>query len=198
MCQAHASDNTWSAISRQSSSQCRGKIVHFQGLVYKLPINLDHFLKIYCQKSLMNLVHSKNSIIGLNVTGNRKPCLAYLISDPPDFHIPWHQFDTIKHKPAMLGVDRSLKIPLFQALHQLETPYHGFLSHILIYASSRSLGKSISNFQNFLEQEVLSQILLSFCFSFYNLLLWKLSFGQEKHSMKRQTPVFAWKFSCNF
>ena len=62
------------------------------------------------------------------------------ISDPPDSHIPQHQFDA---KPVMMGVDRSLKIPLFLALHQLETPYHGFLPHILIYAPSRSLGMSV-------------------------------------------------------
>ena len=52
---------------------------------------------------------------------------------------------------------------------------HGFLPHISIYALFRSSKKSISseaclaiNFQNFSEQEVMSQTLQGFCFPFYN------------------------------
>ena len=70
----------------------------------------------------MVLANSENSILGLNVM--KIANLVYLsIIDPPDSHIPQQQFDA---KPAMLIVDRSLKVSLFPAFHQLKTPYYGF------------------------------------------------------------------------
>ena len=63
----------------------------------------------------------------------------------------WHQnFDPNPTKALAFVTTAQLcihflKIPLFTALHQLKTQYHGFLPHISSHTPSRSSGKSTSS-----------------------------------------------------